>query len=78
MEELKNDDKELISIIAKESEPLFKEQFINGIIVGWNACLATIKKETSEMTSCKKIKEYINKKIEDSHNRQEIKESKND
>ena len=24
------------------------------------------------------IKEYINKKIEDSHNRQEIKESKND
>ena len=35
MEELNINDKELIDIIAKESEPLFKEQFINGVIVGW-------------------------------------------
>ena len=55
MEELNINDKELIDIIAKESEPLFKEQFINGTIVGWKACLMTIKKEISTMTSYRKI-----------------------
>lgn len=77
MEETKINDKELIDIIAKESEPLFKEQFINGIIVGWSACLSTIKKEISGMTSCKKIKKYIDKKIEDSNNRKEKEGDKN-
>ena len=71
MEELNINDKELIDIIAKESEPLFKEQFINGTIVGWKACLMTLKKEISGMTSCKKIKKYIDKKIENSNNRKE-------
>lgn len=71
MEEKKIDDKELINIISKETEPLFKEQFVNGVITGWNACLLTIKKEISGMTSCRKIKKYIDKKIEDSNNRKE-------
>lgn len=77
MEELNINDKELIDIIAKESEPLFKEQFINGTIVGWKACLMTIKKEISGMTSCRKIKKYIDKKIENSNNRKEKEGDKN-
>lgn len=77
MEELNINDKELIDIIAKESEPLFKEQFINGVIVGWSACLSTIKKEISGMTSCRKIKKYIDKKIENSNNRKEKEGDKN-
>ena len=78
MEEVNINDKELIDIIAKESEPLFKEQFINGTIVGWKACLMTIKKEISTMTSCKKIKKYIDKKIENSNQIKESGEKKND
>ena len=78
MEELNINDEELIDIIAKESEPLFKEQFINGTIVGWKACLMTIKKEISGMTSCKKIKKYIDKKIENSNQIKESDEKKND
>ena len=78
MEESKINDKELIDIIAKESEPLFKEQFINGTIVGWKACLMTIKKEISGMTSCKKIKKHIDKKIENLNNRKEKEGDKND
>lgn len=77
MEELKIENKELIDIISKETEPLFKEQFINGALTGWNACLMVIKKEITDMTSCKKIKKYIDKKIEESKNRKDL-EKNND
>lgn len=77
MEESKVKDKELIEVISKETEPLFKEQFINGVLVGWNACLMVIKKEIADMTSCKKIKKYIDKKIEESKNRKDL-EKNND
>ncbi len=78
MEESKVKDKELIEVISKETEPLFKEQFINGALTGWNACLMVIKKEISSMTSSKKIKEYIDKKIEESKSRKENFEGNND
>lgn len=78
MEETKIKDKELIEVISKETEPLFKEQFINGALTGWNACLMVIKKEISNMTSSKKIKEYIDKKIEESKNRKGNFEGNND
>lgn len=78
MEESKVKDKELIEVISKETEPLFKEQFINGALTGWNACLMVIKKEISSMTSSKKIKEYIDKKIEESKSRKENFEKNND
>ena len=78
MEELEIKNKELIDIISKETEPLFKEQFINGALTGWNACLMVIKKEISSMTSSKKIKEYIDKKIEESKSRKENFEGNND
>ena len=77
MEELEVKNKKLIDIISKETEPLFKEQFINGALVGWNACLMVIKKEIADMTSCKKIKKYIDKKIEESKNRKDL-EKNND
>ena len=77
MEEFEIKNKELIDIISKETEPLFKEQFINGALAGWNACLMVIKKEIADMTSCKKIKKYIDKKIEESKNRKDL-EKNND
>ena len=77
MEELEIKNKELIDMISKEIEPLFKEQFINGVLTGWNACLMVIKKEIADMTSCKKIKKYIDKKIEESKNRKDL-EKNND
>ena len=77
MEEFEIKNKELIDIISKETEPLFKEQFINGALTGWNACLMVVKKETADMTSCKKIKKYIDKKIEESKNRKDL-EKNND
>lgn len=77
MEELEIKNKELIDIISKETEPLFKEQFINGALTGWNACLMVIKKEIADMTSCKKIKKYIDKKIEESKDRKDL-EKNND
>lgn len=78
MEELEIKNKELIDIISKETEPLFKEQFINGALTGWNACLMVIKKEIADMTSSQKIKKYIDKKIEESKNRKENFEGNND
>ena len=78
MEEFEIKNKELIDIISKETEPLFKEQFINGALTGWNACLMVIKKEIAGMTSCKKIKKYIDKKIEESKSRKENFEGNND
>lgn len=77
MEELEIKNKELIDIISKETEPLFKEQFINGVLTGWNACLMVIKKEIADMTSSKKIKKHIDKKIEESKNRKDL-EKNND
>ena len=78
MEESKVKDKELIEVISKETEPLFKEQFINGALTGWNACLMVIKKEISSMTSSQKIKKYIDKKIEESKSRKENFKGNND
>lgn len=68
-EEMKINNKELVDIITKENEKLVKEQFLKGTITGWNACLITIKKEISGMTSCKKIKKYLDKKIMESQHR---------
>lgn len=68
-EEMKINDKELVDIITKENEKLAKEQFLKGTIAGWNACLLTIKKEISGMTSCKKIKKHLDKKIIESQHR---------
>ena len=50
------DDKELEDLIQKETKDLVEKQFLNGVLVGWNSCLFSIKREISGMTSSRKIK----------------------
>ena len=59
------EDKELIDLIAKETEPLFKEQFINGCLAGWNACITSILSETKNIHNCKEMKKIIKNKYND-------------
>ena len=63
------EDKELQSLIEKETKELMEKQFNLGIITGWNACLFNIKKEISNIRSAKSIKNLIEKKIKDSQER---------
>lgn len=56
------DEKEIIQIISKTTEPLFKEQFINGALAGWNACIASILSETKDVHNCKQLKRIIKSK----------------
>ena len=75
------EEKELEELIKNETKELADKQFLNGILVGWNACLFSIKKEISDMTSSRKIKKFIENKIKESQNRfdnKEVKEEKND
>lgn len=75
------EEKELEELIQKETKELADKQFLNGILVGWNACLFSIKKEISDMTSSRKIKKFIENKIKESQNRfdnKEVKEEEND
>lgn len=59
------EDKELIEIIKNETEPLFKEQFINGILTGWNSCICSILEETKNIHNCKEMKKIIKKKYKE-------------
>lgn len=63
------DDKELEELIQKETKELAEKQFLNGVLVGWNSCLFSIKREISDMTSSRKIKKFIDNKINESKNR---------
>lgn len=63
------EDKELQELIEKETKDLAEKSFLNGTIVGWNACLFEIKKEISSMTSARKIKKFIDRKISESQER---------
>ena len=71
------EDKELQELIEKETKDLAEKSFLNGTIVGWNACLFEIKKEISSMTSAKKIKKFIDKKINESQERIKYKKENN-
>jgi len=63
------EDKKLQELIEKETKDLAEKSFLNGTIVGWNACLFEIKKEISSMTSTRKIKKFIDNKIIESQSR---------
>lgn len=69
------EEKELIELITKETTPLFKEQFINGALAGWNACIASILDDIKDIHNCKKAKQIIkNKYKERFENKKEDKE----
>ena len=63
------EEKELEELIKNETKELADKQFLNGILIGWNACLFSIKKEISDMKSSRKIKKFIDNKINESRNR---------
>lgn len=72
------EEKEIEELIQKETKELTEK--LNGVLVGWNTCLFNIKKEISGMTSSRKIKKFIDKKIEESQKRvnKEIENIKNE
>ena len=56
------EEQEIIKIISEATEPLFKEQFMNGVLAGWNACIASILSETKDIHNCKEVKRIIKNK----------------
>ena len=63
------EDDKLKRIIADAIEPHLKDEFMKGVVAGWNACLIAIRRGTNELTSAKDIKEYIKKEIYESKER---------
>lgn len=63
-------------IVEEAIKPRLEEQRMTGIMIGWNACLASIKSEIKDLHSAKKIKQLIKDKIEESEAR--IKEAVNE
>lgn len=65
------EEKEITEIVEKETKKLYQDAFLRGTLAGWNACIVSINKEIAGMTSAKKIKKAIFKKIEESRKRLE-------
>lgn len=63
------EDDKLKEIIEEAIEPSLKNEFIKGVVAGWNACLITIRRNTNELTNVKDIKAYIKKEIDESKER---------
>ena len=59
------EEEEMIRIIAESTEPLFKEQFINGALAGWNACVVSILSAIKDVHNCKTVKKIIKEKYKD-------------
>ena len=63
------EEKELEELIQKQTKELAEQQFMNGVLAGWNACLFNIRKEIAGLNSSKKIKKIIDRKINESKDR---------
>ena len=69
------EEKELIELIAKETEPLFREQFVNGALAGWNACVVSILNSIKDIHNCKEVKRIIKNKYKERNNNNDNKET---
>ena len=63
------EENELKELIQNETYELAKNQFMNGVLAGWNACLYNIKSEIAGINSSKKIKKLIDEKLKESKDR---------
>lgn len=56
---------EITNIVKEAIEDRLKREFNTGVVAGWEACISTIYKNTRNMTSAKKIKDYIKQKYQE-------------
>ena len=62
-------EQQIKEIVQKAIEEKLHESFNNGIMAGWDAAWITVHDNVKNMTSTKKIKEYIELKMDENKNR---------
>ena len=62
-------EQQIKEIVQKAIEEKLHESFNNGIMAGWEAAWITVYDNVKNMTSAKKIKEYIELKMDENKNR---------
>lgn len=62
-------EQQIKEIVQKAIEEKLHDSFNNGIMAGWDAAWITVYDNVKNMTSAKKIKEYIELKMDENKNR---------
>lgn len=62
-------EQQIKEIVQKAIEEKLHESFNNGIMAGWEAAWITVYDNVKNMTSAKKIKEYIELKMDENKSR---------
>ena len=66
---VKAKEQQIKEIVQKAIEEKLHDSFNNGIMAGWDAAWITVYDNVKNMTSAKKIKEYIELKMDENKNR---------
>ena len=67
--EIEAEERQIKEIVQKAIEEKLHDSFNNGIMAGWDAAWITVYDNVKNMTSAKKIKEYIELKMDENKNR---------
>lgn len=67
--EIEAEEQMVKEIVQKAIEEKLHDSFNNGIMAGWDAAWITVYDNVKNMTSAKKIKEYIELKMDENKNR---------
>ena len=67
--EIEAEERQIKEIVQKAIEEKLHDSFNNGIMAGWDAAWITVYDNVKNMTSAKKIKEYIEFKMDENKNR---------
>ena len=67
--EIEANEQQIKEIVQKAIEEKLHDSFNNGIMAGWDAAWITVYDNVKNMTSAKKIKEYIELKMDENKNR---------
>lgn len=67
--EIEAEEQMVKEIIKKAIEEKLHDSFNNGIMAGWDAAWIVVHDNVKNMTSAKKIKEYIELKMDENKNR---------
>lgn len=67
--EIEAQEQQIKEIVQKAIEEKLHDSFNNGIMAGWEAAWITVHENVKNMTSAKKIKEYIEFKMDENKNR---------
>ena len=67
--EIEAQEQQIKEIVQKAIEEKLHDSFNNGIMAGWEAAWITVYDNVKNMTSAKKIKKYIELKMDENKNR---------